>query len=305
MTAIGSAVGAPAAGVTGGRRHRCGYRDDAGCRRRRAAQAGAAVAGLVAIALVIGLVNPAAGMVVVAALITGILNTAAGGGAVVSFVVLTALGVPPLTAHLCGQLITPAPFVASCGQLRQFWPGWPLLAAGCAGTLIGVGMLVVAAPQTVQAVAPAVLIAAAVVVAVQQPLTNRITRVTASVSRPATYGWTIACGLYAGTVGIGTGALALVVLGLAPGLTGMPLATLLRTRNVVLLGMALVVAAAITVTDLLTPTAVDWALVALLAAPAALGGWLGTRLVTHLPVPVLRAGLVATAVTTAAVMALR
>jgi uncharacterized membrane protein YfcA len=109
-----------------------------------------------------------------------------------------------------------------------------------------------------------------------------------------------ACGVYAGLIGVGTGTLALVILGLTPAFAGASLRDLLRTRNVLLLGMAILVAAAFAVTGL-----VDWGLVVLLVLPAVVGGWIGTKLVGRLPIPVLQTGIVATAIAGALWMALR
>jgi uncharacterized membrane protein YfcA len=65
---------------------------------------------------------------------------------------------------------------------------------------------------------------------------------------------------------------------------------LLPSRNVLCLGMAIVVAAAFSLTGL-----VNWKLAAMLAVPILLGGLLGVRLVGRLPDPALRAGVVLTA----------
>jgi uncharacterized membrane protein YfcA len=108
------------------------------------------------------------------------------------------------------------------------------------------------------------------------------------------------CGVYAGLIGVGTGTLALVVLGLTPGFARASLRDLLRTRNVLLLGMALLVAAAFAATGL-----ASWTLAAAMVLPGAAGGWIGTRLVGRLPVPLLQAGVVFTAIAGAVWMAFR
>ncbi len=227
---------------------------------------------------------------VAAALVTGVLNTAGGGGAVVTFLALTATGVPALTAHATGQLVTPASFLGGVRLVRRHPPGRAPLVAGCAGTLAGVAVLTVTPPGTFQAVAPWCLLPAAGLVLAQEPVRRLVARTGRTAGPVTTMAATFGCGVYAGLVGLGTGTLALAVLGLAPGFAGRPLRDLLRTRNVLLLAMAVLVSVAFAVTGL-----VDWRLVALLAAPAAAGGWLGTKLVGRLPVPALQALVVATA----------
>src|SRR5262245_3108172 len=90
-----------------------------------------AITFLVAVVAITAVINP---VVVLAALLTGILNTAAGGGAIVTFLALTAMGVPALTAHATSQLVTPASFLGAFRLVKNYWPGWPLLRTGCFGT---------------------------------------------------------------------------------------------------------------------------------------------------------------------------
>jgi uncharacterized membrane protein YfcA len=252
---------------------------------------------LVAVVAVTAAVNP---VVVGAALLTGILNTAAGGGAIVTFLTLTAVGVPALTAHATGQLVTPASFLGAFRLGTGDLPAWPLLRAGCFGALLGVGILKLTPAGTFQAAAPFFLVPAAILVVVQEPVKRRVQLAGRTPDARITVIAAFLCGVYAGLIGVGVGTLALVVLGLTPAFVGSALPDVLRSRNVLLLGMAVLVAVAFAATGL-----VDWELAALLAPAGALGGWLGTRLVTRLPVPLLRAMIAATAVGGAIWMALR
>jgi hypothetical protein len=227
-----------------------------------------------------------------AAFVAGVLNTAGGGGAILSFLVLTGAGGAPLTAHATNQFVTPLSFASAAFRLRGARPRVAPLLAGCAGTVAGVAILASVPPGAFQAVAPWVLVPAAVLVAVQAR--DPVRHTGRSVSLAAMLG----CGVYAGMIGVGTGTLVLVVLGLAA--PGRSLNRLLPLRNVLCLGMAVVVAAAFALTGL-----VDWALATLLAVPAVLGGMVGTRLVGRLPDPMLRTGVVLTATAGAAWLLLR
>jgi uncharacterized protein len=237
---------------------------------------------------------------VLAAFVTGILNTASGGGAIVSFLAMTAAGIPPLTAHATSQLVTPMSFLAAARHAGRHRPAVPLLVAGCSGTIAGVAILAVTPPTTFAVLAPFMLVPAAVLVVVQGRVKRHLDR-SHPVLRPrATAVAVLACGLYAGLVGVGCGTLVLVVLGLATRWPAGSLASLMHTRNVLLLGMALLVATAFATTGL-----VDWQTAALLALPGLAGGWLGTKLAGHIPDPILRTGIVATALGGAIWMVLR
>jgi uncharacterized membrane protein YfcA len=167
-------------------------------------------------------------------------------------------------------------------------PRWVL--SGTLGAVCGVAVLAVTPPATFQTAAPWCLLPAAVLVAVQEPVRRRVKRAGWMLGPATTAVAIFVCGVWAGMIGVGTGTLAVAVLGLVPAFVCMPLPALLRTRNVLLLVMAVVVCAAFAVTGL-----ADWTLVALLAVPAAVGGWLGTKAIGHLPAWALKSIIVATA----------
>lgn len=233
-----------------------------------------------------------------AAFMTGVLNTAGGGGAIVTFLALTASGVPALTAHATSQLVTPVSFVSAAPLAATYPPGLAMLVTGCLGTVIGVAILAVTPPMTFQAVAPWVLVPAAVVVVVQDTVKRRLQRGARIYDPRIAFAAMLACGVYAGLIGVGTGTIAVGVLGLTT--RWAELRTVIRVRNVLLLGMAIVVAGTFAVTGL-----VDWRLAMLLAVPGLIGGWVGTQLVGRLSAPALRALVVTTALTGAAWLLLR
>ncbi len=239
-----------------------------------------------------------------AALVTGVLNTAGGGGAVVTFLALYAAGVPALTAHATSQLVTPASFLSGLRRAQTHRPDRRWVAAGGVGVVCGVAILTVTPPATFQTVAPWCLVTAAALVVAQSRVQQRVVCRTGwsiwSIGPTATICGVFVCGVYAGLIGVGAGTLAVAVLGLVPGLVHTRLSDLMQVRNLLLTVMAVVVAAAVAVTGL-----ADWRLVALLVVPAAVGGWLGTKIIGAVPAWLLRTIVVVTALGAAAWMTTR
>lgn len=257
-----------------------------------------ATVALVGVALLlVFVVDP---VVAGAALVTGVLNTAGGGGAVVTFLALSAGGVPALTAHASSQVVTPVSFLGGLSAAREHRPDRRWMLSGGAGAVCGVAILAVTEPGTFQAVAPWCLLPAAALVAMQGPVQRLVRTSGRRIGPTTTLAAVFVCGVYAGLIGIGTGTLAVVVCGLVPGIVHTRLAHLLQVRNVLLTVMAAVVAAAFAVTGL-----ADWRLVALLAPPAAVGGWLGTKILGHVPAWLLRTVIVATALAGTAWLVMR
>jgi uncharacterized membrane protein YfcA len=255
------------------------------------------VAVVVAALVATFLIDPVA---VLAALGTGFFNTAGGGGAILTFLAVTAVGVPALTAHASSQFVTPMSFTVVLSVARRHSPGLALMATGSLGTVLGVVILKLTPPTTIQLVAPVFLLLAGLLVVVQGAVQRRVEQLGWELGAKTTTVLLFGVGVYAGLIGVGTGTLAIVVLGLTPRYAGVGLQQLLLARNVLLLGMASVVAAVFIPTGL-----VSWPLAAVLALPGAVGGWVGIKLVHRLPVPLLRALIAATAVAGAIWMWLR
>lgn len=227
-----------------------------------------------------------------AALVTGVLNTASGGGAICLFLALYASGLPALTAHATSQLLTPASFVGGLRGSPEFWPDRRWMVSGAAGAICGVGILAITPPSLFHTAVVWCLLPAAALVVAQEPIRRLVRSTKRWIGPTATTGLVFVCGVYSGLLGLGTGTVTLAVLGLVPGLLHTPLVPLLRVRNILLTGMAIVVAAAVAVTGL-----ADMTQVAVLALPAAVGGWAGTKIVGRVPAWLLRTAIVATALT--------
>lgn len=258
---------------------------DSAARRRRVRTATFVLVSLGLVALCIA--EPVATL---AAAGTGFFNVAGGGGAILTFLAVTAVGMPVLTTHATSQFVTPVSFACMAGMVRRYWPGLGLLVTGGLGTVVGVVILKLTPPTTVQHVAPGFLILAGLLIVVQGPVQRRIQRIGWELGPRTTIALLLTVGIYAGMIGVGTGTLALAVLGLTPRYAGVELQQLILTRNVLLLGMAVVVSVVMIFTGL-----VNWQLAAVLALPGAVGGWLGIKLIHKLPVPVLRVLIAGTA----------
>jgi hypothetical protein len=254
-------------------------------------------------------------VVLAAGIAAGAINSVVGSGSLVSFPTLVAVGLPPVTANVSNTLgLVPGAGAAvwhyrtELRALRTLTR--TLVPASITGALVG-SWLLLAFPSTVfEAVVP-VLVAAAVVLVLTQPLVAAAVARRAAAARPddatsdevtadstgadaapASAGSTpragvatiVAVGL-AGVYGAYFGAAQGVIL---LGILGFTLAGALQQANAVknaLAGMANLVAGVIFA--VLAP--VDWWAVLLVAVGALVGGSAGARLARRLPPAVFRA----------------
>lgn len=243
-----------------------------------------------------------------AGIVAGVINVVAGAGTLVTFPALLALGVPPVVANVSNTVgLVPASITGAFGYRRELagqWRSVALMAAFSAvGGIVG-GILLLALPATsFSAVVPFLLLAAAVLSAIQ-PRVARYVRRNASehelrdgVARPVTFGLilgVLATGVYGGYFGAAQGVVLLALLGILWS-TDMNRAN--GAKNV-LAGVANIVSAVIFISS----GTVDWMIAVLIGVGSAIGGWLGARIGRRLPAPVLRAILVVVALTAAVVL---
>ena len=234
----------------------------------------------------------AAALVGAAGLAAGTINTVVGSGTLITFPVLLALGVPPVTANVTNTIgLVPGSFSGAWGYRRELAGQRERLirlgSASLIGGIAGALLLLVLPPDVFQAVVP-VLIVLALAAVVAQPWLGR--RFVAE-DRPSPAGahplllWSLVLliGVYGGYFGAAQGVLLIAVMGM---LLDTDLQLVNGIKNV-LAGLVNGVAGVIFVV-LADP---DWTYVAIIAVSSALGGQFGGQIGRRLP-PMLLRGLI-------------
>src|SRR5882757_3961258 len=242
--------------------------------------------------------SPAEALAVLAAGIgAGTINTIVGSGTLITFPVLLAVGLPPVTANVSNTLgLVPGSAAGAIGYRRELGgQGGRLLRLGgtcLLGGVIGAVLLMVLPSGAFDAIVP-VLIGTALVLVVVQPRLSRALqarRERAGATAPSHGGAALLLGMlfasmYGGYFGAAQGVLYLSLMGM---LLDESLHRVNGLKNV-LASIVNGVAALffIIVADM------DWAAVALIAVGATLGGLIGARVGRRLSPTVLR-GLIVT-----------
>jgi len=222
-----------------------------------------------------------------AGLAAGTASAMAGGASIITFPVLLAMGVPPLTANVTNTVgLTPIVFGTALGALPELRGQRARLTALAAPALTGAfagAILLLTTPEAVfEAIVPA-LIAISCVLMLLQPWLVRHTLRGDRGRRWVAQASTLIVGLYTGYFGAASGVLFLALVGLV---SVASLHELNAAKNV-LVGAANVVATVIFA--FVAP--VRWPMALALAAGSVLGGGIGARLVRRVPAPHLRAGI--------------
>ncbi|WP_238009931.1 sulfite exporter TauE/SafE family protein [Dactylosporangium sp. AC04546] len=220
--------------------------------------------------------------VLVAGLAAGAINTVVGSGTLVTFPVLLATGLAPLTATVSNAIgMTPGSVSGAIGYRKELPRSRMLvyLGAGAAlGGLTGATLLLVLPARAFDVIVP-VLVALALVLVALQPLVARWTSHRRDNRKALFAGLTLAS-VYGGYFAAAQGILYMALMG---ALLDEPAQRRNAVKNVL---VAVVNTAASAV--LLLHAHVDWTAVALLAAGSATGGQLGARLGRRLSPAVLR-----------------
>jgi uncharacterized membrane protein YfcA len=226
----------------------------------------------------------------------GMINVIVGSGTLITFPVLLAIGLPPVTANVSNTLgLVPGSLTGAIGYRRELAGQRRRLIrlglASLAGGLLGAWLLLRMPSEAFDAIVP-VLIAFALVLVVVQPRLSRAVKarreregtVPDDGGGPLLILLVGLCGIYGGYFGAAQG---VILLGLMGTLLHDDLQHTNATKNV----LAVIVNAAAALFFLFAAD-FDWVAVALIAAGAALGGVVGARIGRRLPPSVLRGTIV-------------
>jgi uncharacterized membrane protein YfcA len=232
----------------------------------------------------------------------GGINAVVGSGTLVTFPVLLAVGLPPVTATVSNSLgLVPGNLTGAIGYRRELAGQRSLLIrllpASILGALTGAFLLLHLPPSSFEAIVP-VLIALAVVLVAVQPALQRSLRNRRPVEDgapphigrgrlTALFAGAYLTGSYGGYFAASQGVLQIGIFGL---LLRESLQRLNAIKNVLTTAVNGVAAATYIV---VANDRVDWRASALIAVGAILGGYTGARFGRRLPSAVLRAAIVA------------
>ena len=215
-----------------------------------------------------------------AAVGAGAVNAIAGGGTLISFPVLTAIGVPSTNANATNTVALCPGYVGGTYALRRELDatGEALtrrVVVGAVGGVVGALALMVTSNEAFRAVVPYLILLSCVLLAVQDPVRAWIAR-RGPVGRLPVFelGGIFLAGVYGGYFGAGLGIMLIAVLGL---FSAMPFTHLNAVKQPLAAGINLAAAAFLAFSG-----KVEWTLVLVMAPASLLGGALGGRLSRHL-----------------------
>ncbi|MGH3833803.1 MAG: sulfite exporter TauE/SafE family protein [Pseudonocardiaceae bacterium] len=231
-------------------------------------------------------------LLLVAGVVSGTVNALAGGGSLLVFPALLAVGLPPLAANVTNSVIQcPGYLGFALGSRRELRGQRGRLrsttAVAGAGSLVGSLLLLVLPATVFDAVVPALVALASVLLGIQPWLTRWIGEPEPDApDRLAVLLPVVFLGaIYGGYFG---GALSVILLA-ALALTAHDDLRRLNAAKGVLSLIISVVSVVVFAID----APVDWLAVALLAPTTLAGGFVGAKLARRLPAPVLRGAVVA------------
>ncbi|MFI2302266.1 sulfite exporter TauE/SafE family protein [Actinacidiphila glaucinigra] len=226
----------------------------------------------------------------------GTINTVVGSGTLITFPVLLAVGLPPVTANVSNTLgLVPGSISGAIGYRRELAGQGPRLlrlgATALVGGLTGAMLLLTLPSRAFDTIVP-VLIAIALVLVVVQPRLSRALQARRSGNGtsvpehggPVLLVGLLLAGMYGGYFGAAQGVIYLSLMGV---LLEESWQRINAAKNV----LALIVNGVAAVFFLFVAD-FDWTAVALIAAGAALGGVLGARVGRRMPPVALRGVIV-------------
>ena len=225
----------------------------------------------------------------------GLINTVVGSGSLITFPTLLFFGINPLVANVSNNIGLVAGGVTGSWGYRHELTGQAatlrrLIPLSFVGSVIGATLLLVLPPSAFNAIVPALILIALVLV-VLGPRLQRLSAVEEGEPAPrwhapAMGAGVFVAGMYGGYFGAAQGVL---LMGILSALSSEPLQRLNGYKNVLAL-VVNVVAAAVFI--LFARDHIDWLVVLLIAAGSLVGGIIGARVGRRIPPTALRALIV-------------
>jgi uncharacterized membrane protein YfcA len=227
--------------------------------------------------------------VLLAGMAAGTINAVVGSGTLVTFPVLLAIGIAPVTANISNTIgLVPGSISAVYGYRRELQGQRArIVRYGIASLIGGTGgaaLLFLLPDEAFEAIVPAMIGIALLLVVFQPRIARWLAR--RQRARPAREGGapstiaTVGSGLYGGYFGAGQGILLLAILGLA---LEEELHRVVALKNVLAMLVNLIAGVVFVVVG-----GVDWLVVVVIAAGSSAGGLIGARVGRLLPVAALR-----------------
>ena len=245
--------------------------------------------------------------VLAAGLGAGVLTSTVGVASLLSFPVLLAVGLPPVTANASNTVgMVGAGVGGSFGYRHELrlHPRLTLvvLASCAAGSVLGATLLLALPPGVFEAVVPWLILGTSVLVGVQPRISRRVrARHVGAADRVemsrTTLGFSALTGVYGGYFGAGSGVMMVAVLGFG---LDLPF-TVVNALKTLAIMSANVVATLV----FLVFAPLEWPVIVLLAAGSVVGGYLGAHVGRRLPDAVFRTLVVLAGVTAGVLLLVR
>ncbi|MEV4241062.1 sulfite exporter TauE/SafE family protein [Nocardia sp. NPDC050408] len=231
-----------------------------------------------------------------AGIAAGGINTIVGSGTLITFPVLLAFGIPPVTANVSNTIgLVPGGVSGAYGYRRELEGQRARLvrlgSASLLGGTTGAILLLILPAAAFKAIVPVLIIAALILVVVQPRLARWVKERRAADTGPAPehgglilYVAIFLCGIYGGYFGAAQGVLLIGLLGV---FVHEDIQRLNGVKNV--LGLLVNAVSAVVFTMIAD---VDWRVAALIAVGSIIGGVLGAKLGRRMPPTALRAVIV-------------
>lgn len=244
-----------------------------------------------------------------AAMLAGAVNALAGGGTLITFPTLVALGVPAIVANVTNTVaLCPGYLGATLAQAKDLRGQrerlWCFLPASALGGVSGGFLLLQSGERVFRQIVPFLILLAALLLAVQEPLRSWLTQRTEKTNNHATTTtrWSallsvILASIYGGYFGAGLSIIVLAALGM---FTRDTLTRLNALKQAI--AFSVNIAAAL---FFVFSGKVNWIIALVMASGALLGGMLGGKLAGRIPAFALRWVVVWLGLTVAMIYLLR